>query len=62
MFEKLNGTVAVICVAIVSAVGEVSADFPEVACRNPRLAFHAHGMSAGCPAVDNDESHGTSLI
>ena len=48
---------AVICIAIMVAVGEVRPAFPQVAGGNRRFAHRADGLGAGRSAIDQDESH-----
>lgn len=52
VFEEVNCAIAVICVAVVIAVGKMRREFPEVAGRNRFLAHQADRLSAGCPAID----------
>jgi hypothetical protein len=46
-----------ICVAIVTAVGEVRPDFSEVACFDRLIAHHTDGFRAGRPAIHQYELH-----
>jgi hypothetical protein len=57
MFEKPDGALAVIGVAIVIAIDEVRPDFSQVACTNWLIAHQAEGFRTGRPAIHHDESH-----
>jgi hypothetical protein len=57
ILEKPICAVAVISEALVTAVNEARPDFPQIACRNRRLAHHTERFSAGHPAIDQYESH-----
>ena len=57
VFEKQEGAVAVIRVAIVITVSEVRPDFAQVACSDRLIAHQTEKLPAGWPSVHQDESH-----
>ena len=57
IFEKPDGAVAVIRVAIVIAVDEVRPGLPQIACADRRFTHHAEGLPEGRPAIHQGKSH-----
>src|ERR1700730_10605350 len=57
VFEPPNSAVAVSGVAFMVAVGEVGADFSQIACADWLTAQHAEGLRAGRSIIHQDESH-----
>jgi hypothetical protein len=57
VLERKDGSLAVIDVALVIAVGEPGYDISQVALPDWLAAQRAERLRAGCPAIHQDEFH-----